>query len=264
MGQALHRFGVGRTDHPASAAFWVAEDADRLVAAVSLTRNGNATVAAAGAEGLPGTVWAGLAAALRGEAVKGLNGEEEAVARFCPALGIDRGAATLDRADPHFALDLAAMTIPEGAGQAAVVTEADLPVLGEWRLRYEVEALGRADTAAARAAAAQVARRFVDERCAVLLREGEAPVSLTAFNARMPGAVQVGGVYTPPERRGRGHARRAVALHLAMARDDGVGRAVLFAASESAAAAYKAIGFRRIGDYRLIDFAMPQTVGGGR
>ena len=33
------------------------------------------------------------------------------------------------------------------------------------------------------------------------------PVSYSAFNARLPDAVQVGGVFTPRDLRGRGYAR---------------------------------------------------------
>lgn len=38
-----------------------------------------------------------------------------------------------------------------------------------------------------------------------------APVSLSAFNASLPDIVQLVGIYTPPELRGRGYAQRAVA-----------------------------------------------------
>jgi predicted GNAT family acetyltransferase len=60
----------------------------------------------------------------------------------------------------------------------------------------------------------------------------------------LPDVVQVGGVYTPPALRGKGHARLALALHLAEARGKGVGRAILYAFSEPAARAYRAIGFQ--------------------
>ncbi len=59
---------------------------------------------------------------------------------------------------------------------------------------------------------------------------------------------------TPPELRGRGYARAAVALHLAEARDAGVPRAILFAANEAAARAYRAIGFRPGGYMRMMLF----------
>ena len=188
---------------------------------------------------------------------------------FRKAAALPSGTARLDRADPHFALDLSDLIVPGGPGQARIAAADDLPVLADWRWRYEVEVLGAADTAGTRAGAQERAVRMVEERAAVermlaaVLEEHGALLSMTVFNARMPGAVQVGGVYTPPARRGRGHARRVVAQHLAMARDEGTGRAILFAASDAAASAYRAIGFVRIGDYRLIDFAEPAAIGAG-
>ena len=89
------------------------------------------------------------------------------------------------------------------------------------------------------------------------------PVAMTNFNAVLPGIVQIGGVYTPPGLRGCGYARRAVALHLQDARDSGTSEAILFAASPAAARAYEAIGFGRIGDYRIVNFDPPVTVEDG-
>lgn len=75
------------------------------------------------------------------------------------------------------------------------------------------------------------------------------PVSLSAINASLPDVVQLGGIYTPPALRGRGHARAAVAASLLAARERGASRAVLFTKNPSAVRTYEALGFRRIGDY---------------
>ena len=72
------------------------------------------------------------------------------------------------------------------------------------------------------------------------------------FDAALPDIVQLGGIYTPPAVRGRGFAKVAVAASLLVARDRGSSRAVLFTNNPSAARAYEAIGFRRIGDYSLV------------
>lgn len=85
---------------------------------------------------------------------------------------------------------------------------------------------------------------------------------MTGVNAALPDIVQVGGVWTPPALRGRGHARRAVGLHLAELRDTGVGAATLFASGEQAVRAYKALGFERIGTISLVLFAGPAVVPG--
>ena len=83
---------------------------------------------------------------------------------------------------------------------------------------------------------------------------------MTGFNMVLDEAVQVGGVYTPPDRRGKGYARRVVGGHLLEARARGAKQAVLFAASEAAAAAYLAIGFQPVGAYALVMFDVPQVV----
>ena len=76
----------------------------------------------------------------------------------------------------------------------------------------------------------------------------------TAFNATLPDCVQVGGVFTPPELRGRGHGRAVVAASLEIARSEGVTRSILFTDEANAPArrAYEAIGFREIGRYGIV------------
>ena len=64
----------------------------------------------------------------------------------------------------------------------------------------------------------------------------------------------MGGVYTPSESRGRGYARAVVAAALLDVRAEGAGDAILFTDDDNQAAqtAYRAIGFRPIGDYRIV------------
>ena len=77
---------------------------------------------------------------------------------------------------------------------------------------------------------------------------------MTAFSAVLPDMVQVGGVFTPVERRGRGYGRAVVAGSLLDARADGVVEAILFTEAENhpAQRAYEALGFERIGDYGMV------------
>jgi predicted GNAT family acetyltransferase len=84
---------------------------------------------------------------------------------------------------------------------------------------------------------------------------------MTGFSARADGAVLVGRVFVPPERRGRGHARRAVALHLLEARAAGTERAVLAASGEAAERAYRAIGFRPVGRAGMAELPEPGSWG---
>jgi predicted GNAT family acetyltransferase len=101
-----------------------------------------------------------------------------------------------------------------------------------------------------------------------LLTEAGRPVASTAYNARVtrpdgsPETVQVGGVWTPVELRGRGYARCAVAGQLLESRGQGATRAVLFTGEDrmDAQAAYRALGFEPCGDYGLIFFADPPSL----
>jgi predicted GNAT family acetyltransferase len=90
-----------------------------------------------------------------------------------------------------------------------------------------------------------------------MLVDGSDIVAYAAFNAALPEIVQLGGVWTPPERRGRGYGRAVVAGALLAARDGGAQRAVLFTGDDNVAAkrAYAALGFRRVGDWGLVLFA---------
>ena len=95
-----------------------------------------------------------------------------------------------------------------------------------------------------------------------VLYRGDTPVAMTGFNAVLPEAVQIGGVYTPPAARSRGLARTAVAMHLQEARSRGVAHAILFAASPQACKAYEAIGFARTGDFTILFYEEPQVIYG--
>lgn len=82
--------------------------------------------------------------------------------------------------------------------------------------------------------------------------ENDRPVSLSVFNATLPDIVQIGPIYTPPNFRGRGFAKVAVAGSLIAASERGVSRSVLFTNNPSAVRSYEAVGFRRVGDYGLV------------
>jgi GNAT superfamily N-acetyltransferase len=115
------------------------------------------------------------------------------------------------------------------------------------------EPFGGTDSEDARARSAG----FLDAQLAkgdvrVAVRRDGVLVSLSAFNASLPDIVQLGGIYTPPELRGRGYAKVAVAASLLAAREKGASRAILFTSNPSAVRTYEALGFCRIGDYGLV------------
>ncbi len=132
--------------------------------------------------------------------------------------------------------------------------ERELELLTEWRVCFSIEALGATDGPELRAASRADVRLLHQRGADWLLLAGDAPVSYSIFNAMLPEIVQIGGVWTPPELRGRGYARAVVAGSLLAARKQGVARAVLFAdpLNASAKRAYLALGFRIVGDYGLV------------
>jgi len=127
--------------------------------------------------------------------------------------------------------------------------------LHEWGFAYDRETLGAPDTAESRRRAADFMDMRIDAANAWVAvdREG-ALLSFSSFNATLPDIVQLGGLYTPPELRGRGYAKASVARSLLVARERGATRAVLFTSNPSAARTYEALGFERMGDYALVLF----------
>jgi GNAT superfamily N-acetyltransferase len=201
-----------------------------------------------------------FSAALAGMTVTGAVGPAASVRPMLTALGLTAVPARLDEDQAGFALELSSLRLPDLQGAALVpLTVALRPLLVAWRAASTIETQGMpADEATARAAA-EVDGYIARDSHRILTRDGQ-PVAMTGFNARLPEIVQVGGVYTPPALRGRGHARQAVALHLCEARAAGVTRAVLFAANDAAARAYRAIGFQPSFAFALVLFAAPATI----
>ena len=150
--------------------------------------------------------------------------------------------------------------MPEGPGALQPMSAVASALLLDGLTAYEIETLNT-PAALAPARAAQALRDARDQDTGVVLVERGTPLAVTRFNAQPPGIVQVGGVYTPPTRRGRHDARRVVALHLAQARRQDVRQAVLFSANDAASRAYRALGFRRIGKWSLILLRAPQRIG---
>src|SRR6266566_2868556 len=159
-----------------------------------------------------------------GRTVTGFSGPWDQVVAAREALGLRTAPAAKDSRDELYVLDLARLVVPRelasGALRCRHPAATELELLVDWRVRFA----------------------------------GEAPVSYSVFNAMLADIVQIGGVWTPPERRGRGYARSVVAGSLLAARKQGIARAVLFAdpANEAARRAYLFLGFRIVGDYGLV------------
>ena len=196
---------------------------------------------------LPSGDYATAAAVLRGREVTGIVGVKDWVRGLETALGL-QGARSLDHDEPHFLLTLADLTVPDGPGRIVDLVDAPADTIKAWMLDYQLATLHTPSDQAAQRVEDSYAH-YTAARSHVVLMDGDTPLAMTGFNAQVPGMVQIGGVYTPPDLRGQGHARRALALHLAAT---GAQRATLFSASAMAARAYRAIGFRQIGDWTLL------------
>ncbi len=174
------------------------------------------------------------------------------------ALGDGARPAALEAPEGLFAVDLARLAVPKallsGAVRSRRPRDEDLPLLCAWRAAYRRDVLDEPSGQPNEAAARQDIRMLHATRSHWLLDAEGCPVAYSAFNARLLEIVQVGGVWTPPERRGRGFARAVVAASLIEAREEGVRRAVLFTENPAARRAYEAIGFRKVGDYGLVIF----------
>lgn len=239
--------------------FWVRETKGQVDAVVQLGLSGNMLVHGSG---LNRGDWADLRRGLIGKVCRGANGLPDAVAAALDGLGLHAVPRALDRVEPRFGLMLDKMVLPRGPVTLRTLDADDLAWLSVWRADYLTEAMGAAQGAATQALARVEAGRLIARGTGRLLQRDGIPLAITAFNAVLPDQVQIGGVYTPASLRGRGHARRAVALHLTEARKTGIRRAVLFSASVAATRAYTALGFEQLGNYRLVQFDAPVQIGG--
>jgi GNAT superfamily N-acetyltransferase len=230
-------------------------DGDTLVAVAAHAWNGNVLVQAPRA--LPEVVRHAVAAS--GRPLDGVLGEWTQVLAARGALGLDRRTARFLSRDDLFALDLTRLVVPDAISSGDVhmrlAGDADLARIVRWRSAYRVELMGHPaddpelDASSADEMAPLIARRS----CFVLEANGE-PVAFSAFNAMLPDCVQVGPVYTPPARRGRGYARAVVAASLLAARAGGVARSILFTGqdNEFARRAYLALGYAIVGEYGIL------------
>jgi GNAT superfamily N-acetyltransferase len=196
-----------------------------------------------------------------GRPITGLAGPAAQVQEAREALNLEHTPADLEGDEGLYSLDLSALVVPAMLATGTVTCRPPHPqerdLLCEWRMAYDIEVLGATDSPAHRARSAAFLDAQIAGGNAWVATAGDALVSLSAFNAVLPDIVQLGGIYTPPELRGRGFAKAAVAASLTVARQRGASRAVLFTNNPSAVRTYEALGFRRTGDYSLVLLCSP-------
>ena len=251
-------------DHPAIAAFLRRHESSSLfplanvIGAVPQTlwcarEGGEVTgVLALSGSGFLMPQWPGLKAdfvqrALARHSVSAIVGPFDQVADLLAALRLSPDHLRHNGREPLCELALSDLILPQALDLHLMPLRAqDRALVAKWRMAYNAETWGQAEPGA-RVTAERDVDRWLAAGSHRLLWRGPDPVALTGLNARLPDVVQVGGVFVPPALRNQGHARRAVALHLAEARAGGADRAVLFAATQAALRAYQAIGFSQTG-----------------
>jgi predicted GNAT family acetyltransferase len=187
-----------------------------------------------------------------GRPLTGLAGPYDQVLEAGRALGLK--PSRLTEKEGLYALDVSSLLRPAGLQtlRARHTRDADLALCSQWRIAY----LHETGLAASGADVSEQARSVValahgQDNSFVLEDPKQALVAYSAFNARLPDMVQIGGVWTPPHLRGQGYARCIVAGSLLVAQPK---RAILFTPDSNAPAirAYLSLGFRRVGDYGLL------------
>lgn len=257
----LRTAGIERRRHPLSGTYFGAVSDDGAIHAVMAQfGNGNVFVEAGDHARVP----AGLVAVFRAAMptpVAGVFGDADQAANLLDQLGLAGADYALNASDILYGLDLCDLNVPVNARaddfQMVDAEKVERSTVLSWLRAYEIEALGAEDTPVLDS---KIASRLVHALEArnmwALIVDGK-PVSLSGFNAQMPDMVQVGPVWTPPECRSNGFARILVAKTLLAARARGVTRAILSTDSEAAARAYEALGFTKIGRYRLARLKSP-------
>ncbi len=239
--------------------YWVALEGEEIAGAVAHYWQGNLVLQA------PEYLAELLAAVARTSErpIRGLLGLADQVAAARGLLGWDGVEIQLDEREGLYALPLDQLIVPEALGAGRLrgrrIERRDLDLAAAWRLAYSLETLGAEDMPELRDECRPAMEGSLERGDSwvledLILEAGGETVAMTSFNATTREAVQVGGVWTPPELRGRGYGRAAVAASLIDARAEGVERAVLFTGDDNVAAvkAYAALGFRRVGDYRIV------------
>lgn len=249
----LRSGGIKDEGMPYQGAWFGAFEGGRLVAVAMHGWNGNLIVEADSVDVLPDLVRATVAS---GKRVAGILGAHALVVATRTALGLDGRKANLENKEYLYALDLGKLVVPHGAVHVRPTRDEDLDLCETWRIAYCQEAMSMSLEEAKARSRDDVERTHRRGDSFVLADEGGTLVAYSAFNARVPDMVQVGGVWTPKEERRHGHGRAVVAGSLVLARALGVTRAILFTGEWNTPAqkAYEALGFERIGDFGLITF----------
>lgn len=253
----LAAHGIGLSEHPNASNYliWPAEGAIRAV--FGRSNNGYLMVQAPGA---PPQAHAEAAAALSGYAMNGLTGDATQTAMLLDALNVG-DQLSLNDIEPLYRADLG--NLPATPEEARAPEPGDEALLTQWFADYVRDTgMELADPDAAHAEAVARAQRAIGATTTLLLKEEGRPVAMAAVNAQVADIVQIGGVFVPRSERNRGLGRRVTGALMRVVAEAGARTAILFANNPAAARAYEAIGFGRIGEYRVALAARPIVLTG--
>jgi RimJ/RimL family protein N-acetyltransferase len=230
---------------------------EEMIAAAAHYWNGNVMlVAPEAAAAVVGAAWQAS-----GRKLGGLFGTIAAVDQAMDGLGLKDKPIKTGRPEILYRVSLDELILPPGLQDGTVTCRrarlADFDLIVPWRIAYDIEIMGGADDLATRERSIVWAERTIAAGDMWLLEEAGRPVATSCFNAKLPDIVQIGGVWTPPQQRGRGYARAVVGGSLAAARQEGVTASVLFTPDINfpAQRAYESLGYKRVGDYAIFLFA---------
>jgi GNAT superfamily N-acetyltransferase len=145
------------------------------------------------------------------------------------------------------------VVVPPAPGAVRLATEADHELAVAWLTAFEAE------TGEGGGDADAVTRRRIASR-ELWIHDDGGPVSIAGLSIPTGGAVRVGPVYTPPERRGRGYASALVAQRSAAARAEGL-RCLLYAdlANPTSNGIYRAMGYGPVAELVRYEFDAPRA-----
>ncbi len=195
--------------------------------------------------------------------VKGLIGPNDQVNIAKKALDVDDSNIQLDQTEKLYSLKLDELLVPDDLSAGKIrgrrIESHDLELVTQWRIAYSLEALGEQDSPQLREQCRNSIQRSQKEGRTWILEDQGKLVASSSFNTAIKEAVQVGGVWTPPELRRRGYGRAVIAVSLLDARAEGAVKAILFTGEANIAAqkAYIALGFQHIGNYRMLFLRSP-------
>jgi len=192
--------------------------------------------------------------------VLGLIGPWSTVVEGLATLGLDSSHLRVESREDLFTLTLSELRVPRLLESDAVSCRRASPqnfdLLSCWSAEFGIETMGEGDTREYRRRCSDGVRQSAERGDLWELVVAGQPVSTSNFNASLPDCVQIGGVWTPVEQRGRGYARSVVAGSLLAARSQAVTSSILFTPqnNEAARRAYTSLGYRKVGDYGILLF----------